>query len=167
MVTSTTWHRDPSRNISKISSACRRTAPLVTESEMACGVLNIVMACPAAGPSTTMTSAAAVCSRCLTLPNTNRSSMPGAAEDTTSSTPEVTMRREMRPSPLVSRYSRRAAAGVKERLETPEGTGFPSVSTKRLVRPQRCAARARAAATVDFPTPPFPATMKTRDAVKN
>ena len=167
MVTSTTWHRDPSRNISKISSACKRTAPLFTESEIACGVLNMVIACPAAGPSTTMTSAASLRSRCFILPNTNRSSMPGAAEVMTSRTPVVIMRREMRPSPLVSRYSRRASGGVKLRLEMPEGTGFPSVSTKRLVRPQRCAARVRAAAIFDFPTPPFPATMKTRDAVKN
>ena len=72
--------------------------------------------------------------------------------------------------------SRRAPAGDAGRPPRSRTEGvrtgppiplLPSTSTMSVDRPASAAARAIAALTVLLPTPPFPATMSTRDAAKN
>ena len=135
-------------------------------------------ACPAAGASITMRSAAPARSSCLTLPSTRMSFIPGTAVATTSSAPELASRRPMRRRPWSSRYSTRASSGVRVRAHARTQLGlfvgerraperarqadFPSTSTTNTLAPARAAATDNAAVTVVFPTPPLPATTTTR-----
>src|SRR5947209_4127210 len=146
---------------------------------------------PAAGASRTIRSAAFARSSCFTLPSTRMSLIPGAAVATTSTAPLRIRRRERRRMPCSSRYSTRATSGVIVRARTsavPSAVAgesscssyssagapkvaarpaFPSTSTSSADKPSRAAMRARAAETVVLPTPPFPATMTSRDWRQN
>ena len=129
------------------------------------------MACPAAGASSTMRSLAAR-SSCLTLPSTRMSWMPGAAVATTSMAPRRRQPlRAIRAEAVVRQVPRRRRAPadhLARRSALPEqlradATDLPSISTTSARQPGAAPLRASAAVTVVLPTPPFPATMTTRD----
>ena len=76
-------------------------------------------ACPAAGPSTTITSAARARWRAFTFPSTRISFIPGTAVATMSSAPVFTSRLDIFPRPWVSRYSMRASSAARGRTRQP------------------------------------------------
>ena len=106
-VTINTRHLSGSVNICCTSMACERNGPPRMVVAIALGDCRKLRACPAAGASTTMRSwspsGPVRPTRCLILPNTNRSSMPGAALETTPTTPVATKRLARRASPWVAR----------------------------------------------------------------
>ena len=120
-VTSITWQRAGSASSSTTSVACLRTGPTLHRVEQpAWPTSRNVIACPAAGASTMIRSAARSCSSYFTLPSTRMSFMPGTAVATTSSAPESTPGASRCASSRGLRGSRASAAsGVSVRARTP------------------------------------------------
>ena len=141
---------------------------------------------PVAGASSSNRSAGSSRSSCFTLPSTRMSRIPGIAVATTSSAPEETRRLEKRFIPWSARYSSRASSGVILRAKTspPDSSRSDehrSFVLERAVLPERqrqarlaleldhehrqaCVGRHQreGGADVVLPTPPLPATMRTR-----
>ncbi len=118
-VTSITWARSGSASISVTSTAWVRTGPTRTASSSPFGERRKVTAWPAAGPSTTITSAARARCSAFTFPSTRISFIPGTAVATMSSAPVPTSRFDIRPRPWVSRYSRRASSAASGSTVSP------------------------------------------------
>ena len=102
-VTSITWQRAGSDSSSITSVACLLIGPTRTASPSPFGDIRKVIAWPAAGASIRIRSAALALSSAFTLPSTRMSFIPGTAEATTSSAPDLTSRFEIRRRPWCSR----------------------------------------------------------------
>ena len=91
-VTSITEQRFPSESISTTACAWLRSGPPRAASSTPEEDVRNVSACPVAGASTTIRSAAPASSSCFSLPRTSTSRIPGIAVAMTSSVPVWTSR---------------------------------------------------------------------------